>query len=74
MSKASPLQRKRLKKQIDQRPFLGRKGKEGLVRPEDVAGSAVQGAVFGSVLQALRDRYSGAAGVKKDSPRPTPTS
>jgi len=41
----------------------GRIQRQPIATPADVAGDVAKGALYGSVLQMMRDRYAGSAGV-----------
>lgn len=68
MTGLSKGRKKALEKYIDKGPLVGRSGRRarGSSKPVathgELADQAVRGGVMGSVIQALRDRYSGSAG------------
>jgi hypothetical protein len=61
----SPAKRKALKKQLNKGPWIGsgipkpKAGQSPLMTTADLGGQAVHGALYGSVIQMLKDRYAG---------------
>lgn len=63
LKSATPKQRKALKKQLQKGPTISsgipkpRPGMEPLATTSELGSNVVRGALYGSVLQALKDRY-----------------
>ena len=64
MKSATKTQKRKLKKQMKTGPVLGsgipkaKPGKDPLITTPELGGQAVRGALYGSVLQMLKDHYS----------------
>lgn len=69
MAKAPASRRAELAAKIHRGKLVGSAGSKiaPLVTRGQLAGSAARGALLGSVVQMIRDRFSGAKGVKDDS-------